>query len=136
MWPPAPYFPLNPLTSRRTQVSLSPKFNSILRREHQKISYERRAYESVDEKSGDLCKALTSGAQRADPEARMYLAIRCNKRGSVANWDAQYKVSFKNLVFTIKWSWKFNIAHILLTYYISFTNRVPQIISIRVAEID
>ena len=26
-------------------------FNSILRRDHKKISYERRAYESVDEKS-------------------------------------------------------------------------------------
>ena len=26
-------------------------FNSILRRNHQKNSYERRAYESVDEKS-------------------------------------------------------------------------------------
>ena len=30
---------------------LSLKFQFFLRRDHQKISYERRAYESVDEKS-------------------------------------------------------------------------------------
>ena len=34
-----------------TGVSFHRNFNSILRRDHQKISYERRAYESVDEKS-------------------------------------------------------------------------------------
>ena len=38
---------INPLMPRRTQVSPY----SIFRRDHQKISYERRAYESVNEKS-------------------------------------------------------------------------------------
>ena len=43
---------VNPLTPRRTQVShFQWNFNSILRRDHQKNSYEHRAYESVDEKS-------------------------------------------------------------------------------------
>ena len=43
---------INPLTPRRTQEPPFPEnFNSILRRDHQKISYERRAYESVDEKN-------------------------------------------------------------------------------------
>ena len=32
-------------------VPFDRNFNSILRRDHQKISYERRNYESVDEKS-------------------------------------------------------------------------------------
>ena len=31
-------------------ASFSKNFNSILRRDHEKIFYERRAYESVDEK--------------------------------------------------------------------------------------
>ena len=39
----------NPFTPRSTEVS--PGINSILIRNHLKISYERRAYESVDEKS-------------------------------------------------------------------------------------
>ena len=34
-----------------TGVLFHRNFDSILRRDHQKISYERRAYESVDEKS-------------------------------------------------------------------------------------
>ena len=34
-----------------TGVPFHRNFNSILRRDHQKISYERRAYESVDGKS-------------------------------------------------------------------------------------
>ena len=34
-----------------TGVPFHRNFNSILRRDHQKFSYERRAYESVDEKS-------------------------------------------------------------------------------------
>ena len=34
-----------------TGVPFHRNFNSILRRDLQKISYERRAYESVDEKS-------------------------------------------------------------------------------------
>ena len=42
---------INPLTPRRTLVSpYHRNLNSILRRDHQKISYERRAYESADEK--------------------------------------------------------------------------------------
>ena len=42
----------NPLTPRRTQVSpLTEILIQFLRRDHQKISNERRAYESVDEKS-------------------------------------------------------------------------------------
>ena len=32
-------------------VPIDRNFNSILRRDYQKISYERRAYESVDKKS-------------------------------------------------------------------------------------
>ena len=32
-------------------VPIDRNFNYILRRDHQKNSYERRAYESVDEKS-------------------------------------------------------------------------------------
>ena len=44
---------INPLTPTRTLVApfTNQTFNSILRRDHQKIFYERRAYESVDEKS-------------------------------------------------------------------------------------
>ena len=46
---------INSLTPRRTQVSpavpFHRNFDFILRRDHRKISYERRAYESVDEKS-------------------------------------------------------------------------------------
>ena len=38
----------NPFTPRRIQVS---PFSEILRRDRQKISYERRVYESVDEKA-------------------------------------------------------------------------------------
>ena len=38
-------------TQENTGVPFHRNFNSILRRYHQKISYERRAYESVDEKS-------------------------------------------------------------------------------------
>ena len=34
---------------------------SILRRDRQKISYERRSYESVDEKSLILCYVLKKG---------------------------------------------------------------------------
>ena len=34
-----------------TGVPFHRNFNSILRRDHQKICYERRAYESVDEKN-------------------------------------------------------------------------------------
>ena len=34
-----------------TSVPFHRNFNSILRRDHPKISYERRAYESVNEKS-------------------------------------------------------------------------------------
>ena len=46
---------INPLMPRRTQVSpFHRNFNSILRWDHQKSSYERRAYESVDEKSLSL----------------------------------------------------------------------------------
>ena len=39
----------NSLTSPKRDFHRN--FKSILRRDHQKISYERRAYESVDEKS-------------------------------------------------------------------------------------
>ena len=43
----------NPLTPRRSQVSpfTEISINSILRSDHKKNSYERRTYESVDEKS-------------------------------------------------------------------------------------
>ena len=43
------YEPFN--AQEDTGVPFHQNFNSILRRDHQKISYERRAYESVDEKS-------------------------------------------------------------------------------------
>ena len=38
-------------TQEATGVSFHWNFNSILRRDRQKKSYERRSYESVDEKS-------------------------------------------------------------------------------------
>ena len=41
---------ISPLTPRRTQVSPFTEI-SILFKGHKKNSYERRAYESVDEKS-------------------------------------------------------------------------------------
>ena len=42
----------NPLTLRRTQVSLIPKFQFYFKKgSSKKNSYERRAYESLDEKS-------------------------------------------------------------------------------------
>ena len=43
------YKPFN--AQEDTGVPFHRNFNSILRRDHPKISYERRAYESVDEKS-------------------------------------------------------------------------------------
>ena len=44
---------INPLINAEedTGFPLHRNFNSNLRRDHQKNSYERRAYESVDEKS-------------------------------------------------------------------------------------
>ena len=43
---------LNPLTPRWTIIVLfDQKFNFLLRRDHQTISYERSFYESVDDKS-------------------------------------------------------------------------------------
>ena len=42
-------YPFN--TQEDTGVPFHWNFNSILRRDHEKISYERRAYESVDEKT-------------------------------------------------------------------------------------
>ena len=42
---------LNPFNAQEdTGVIFHLNSNSILRRDHKKISYERRAYESVDEK--------------------------------------------------------------------------------------
>ena len=43
---------INPFKAQEeTGVTFHRNFNSMLRRDLQKISYERRAYESVDEKS-------------------------------------------------------------------------------------
>ena len=44
-----PRYPFN--AQEDTGGPFHQNFNSILRRDHQKNSYERRAYESVDEKS-------------------------------------------------------------------------------------
>ena len=43
------YYPFN--AQEDTGVLFHRNFNSILRRDHEKMSYERRTYESVDEKS-------------------------------------------------------------------------------------
>ena len=46
------HFSVNPLTPRRTQVSPFTEISILfLRMDLQKVSYERRAYESVDEKT-------------------------------------------------------------------------------------
>ena len=43
---------VNPLLPNMPQmVRLAKNFDSSLRKDHQKISYERRKYESVDEKT-------------------------------------------------------------------------------------
>ena len=41
----------NPLVPSATKCMNCQNFDSKIRRDHQKISYERRDYESVDEKS-------------------------------------------------------------------------------------
>ena len=61
-------------------VPFDRNFNSISRRDHQIISYERRDYESVDEKS--LCYAMSgkNDEKQFSPEGLNAIVACCRRR--------------------------------------------------------